>query len=170
MSEVGLTAGETPEWEALARNAASVRMLDNSDDEIFQLLAFELDGAPYAVPVERVRQIIRMRPITQVPGFPEDVRGVISIRGEIIQVVDLRRRLGVEPIEPTRGSRIIVASTSSGEATGMIVDSVREVMRVSAEAIRPATGSESGAIENLCARGDQFVSVIQLDRVLSIDA
>jgi purine-binding chemotaxis protein CheW len=170
MSEVELPEGETPAWDALARNAASVRTQDDSVDGARQLLAFELDGAPYAVPVERVREIVRMRPVTLVPRFPDDVRGVISLRGEIIQVVDLRRRLGVEPVAPTRRTRIIVASTSTGDAAGMIVDSVREVMRVPREAIRPEDGSESGAIESLCACEEQFVSVVELDRVLSIDA
>ncbi len=102
MSEVDLSAEETPEWEALARNAASAGTEGDRADEICQLLAFELDGAPYAVPVERVREIVRMRPVTKVPRFPEDVQGVISLRGEIIQVVDLRRRLGVEAAESTR--------------------------------------------------------------------
>jgi purine-binding chemotaxis protein CheW len=170
MSEPKPTMGDTPTWDALARNAANVRTQGESTDELCQLLAFELDGAPYAVPVERVREIVRMRPVTPVPRFPVDVRGVISLRGEIIQVIDLRRRLGVEPAEPTRRTRIIVATTSTGDAAGMLVDSVRSVMRVPIESIRPASGSESGAIESLFACEDQFVSVVELDQVLSIDA
>ncbi len=74
------------------------------------------------------------------------------------------------PDTPTRRTRIIVVTTSTGEAAGIIVDSVRSVMRVSRESIRPAAGSESGAIESLCACEDEFVSVVELDEVLSIDA
>jgi purine-binding chemotaxis protein CheW len=170
MSDADLTVGETPAWDALARNAANMRTQHDHVDDLCQLLSFELDGSPYAVPVERVREILRMRPVTPVPRFPEDVRGIISIRGEIMQVVDLRRRLGVEAVEPTRRTRIIVATTSTGDAAGMLVDSVRSVMRVPRESIRPAAGSESGAIESLCACEGQFVSVIELDQVLSIDA
>ena len=129
-----------------------------------------LDGSAYAVPVERVREIVRMRSVTPVPRFPADVRGVISLRGEIIELIDMRRRLGLTPIEPNRRNRIIVAYTSSGEVAAMLVDSVREVMRVPSSAIRPTAGSESGAVESLCACGDQFVSMIELDRVLTVDA
>ena len=170
MREADQAVGETQAWDALARNAANVRIQDDHVDDICQLLAFELDGAPYAVPVERVREIVRLRPVTPVPRFPDDVRGVISLRGEIIQVVDLCRRLGIEPAAPTRRTRIIVVTTGTGDAAGLIVDSVRSVMRVSRESIRPAVGSESGAIESLCACEDEFVSVVELDEVLSIDA
>ena len=170
MHEADPVAGETPAWDALARNAANMRIQDDQLDDICQLLAFELDGAPYAVPVERVREIVRLRPITPVPQYPDDVRGVISLRGEIIQVVDLCRRLGVAPVAPTRRTRIIVVTTGTGDAAGIIVDSVRSVMRVSREWIRPVAGSESGAIESLCACEDEFVSVVELDEVLSIDA
>ena len=170
MSESNLPAGETPEWDALARNAASMEAQGDQIAELCQLLAFELDGSAYAVPVERVREIVRMRPVTRVPRFPDDVRGVISLRGEIIQVIDLRRRLGVGSIEPTRRTRIIVATTKTGDAAGMLVDSVREVIRVPDEEILPATGSDSGAIQALCKREGRFVSVLELDQVLSIDA
>jgi purine-binding chemotaxis protein CheW len=170
MSESNLTAGEAQAWDALAREAASAGTEAAAIDEIRQLLAFELDGTAYAVPVEQVTEIVRMRPVTPVPRFPEDVLGVISLRGEIVELIDLRRRLGLAPTSPTRRSRIIVASNSAGEVAGMLVDSVREVLRIPSEAIRPAAGSESSAVEGLCAVGDQFVSMIELDRVLTVDA
>jgi purine-binding chemotaxis protein CheW len=111
-----------------------------------------------------------MRPVTPVPRISECVRGVVSLRGEIIEVIDMRRRLGLDPIEPTRRSRIIVVRSSSGDVAAILVDAVREVLRVTEDAIQPATGSESGVVESLCARGDEFVSLIELDRLLAIDA
>ena len=158
------------DWDVLARAAARKSDASDVSDEIRQLLAFDIAGTPYAVPVERVREIVRMRPLTPIPRVSEYVRGVISLRGAIIEVVDMRRRLGLDPIEPTRRTRIIVARTSSEEVAGILVDSVREVLRVTDEAFRPLTGSESSLVENLCACGDEFVSMIDLDRVLTIDA
>lgn len=167
----GQSAAEPAQWDALARAAgrAGLGETESSAEEI-QLLSFELDGAPYAVPVERVREIVRMRAITPIPRVSEDVRGVISLRGEVIEVVDLRRRLGLAPISPTRTTRIIVARDGDGCAAAILVDTVREVLRVAADQIRPTTTSESGAIESLCAVGENFVSMVELDRVLSIDA
>jgi purine-binding chemotaxis protein CheW len=161
---------ESNEWDAIARAAAERGDESAVGDDIQQLLAFEIDGTPYAMPVDRVREIVRMRPVTPVPRISEYVRGVISLRGEIIEVVDMRRRLGLDPIEPTRRTRIIVARSNSGEVAAILVDAVREVLRIKSDAIRPVSGSESSVVENLCACGDQFVSLIQLDRVLAIDA
>ena len=170
MSEGMPPTVETSEWDELARAAADKGDKVEISDEIRQLLAFDIDGTRYAMPVERVTEIVRMRPVTPVPRVSEYVRGVISMRGEIIEVVDMRRRLGLDPIEPTRRTRIIVVRTNSGEAAAILVDAVREVLRVTDEAIRPATGSESGVVESLCACGEEFVSLIELDRVLAIDA
>jgi purine-binding chemotaxis protein CheW len=138
--------------------------------DIRRLLSFELAGAPYAVPVERVREIVRMGPVTPIPRTPEDVRGVISLRGEMIELIDLGRRLGLGPTEPSRRARIIVIKTGDGEVVGLLVDTVREVLRVSAEEIQPATGSATGAVNDLCKFQDEFVSMIELDRLLTVDA
>ena len=165
MSEA--VAPQDRRWDALARDAARPPVVAGED--LLQLLTFQLDGAPYALPVERIREIVRIRPITPVPRVSSDVRGVISLRGEIVQVVDLRRRLGLEPVEPIRTSRIVVVHGGDGHVAGLLVDAVREVLSISEEAVRPGTG-ESVAIEALCVREDEFVSLVDLDRVLAVDA
>jgi purine-binding chemotaxis protein CheW len=156
-------------WEVLARQAARRRGDVAEPIDLQQLLTFALDGAPYALPVERVREIVRMRPITPVPRVPEDVRGVISLRGEIVQVVDLRRRLGLASLEPTRRSRVIVVHSADGRVAGLLVDAVTEVLSVADDALRP-TSADAGSVEALCLRDDEFVSLVDLDRVLAIDA
>jgi purine-binding chemotaxis protein CheW len=169
VSEVTTPSEEARDWDALARAAADRSGSSESLDEVRQLLSFELAGAPYAVPVERVREIVRMRPVTPVPRMPDEVRGVISLRGEMIELIDLRRRLSLGSVEPSRRTRIIVIKTSDDEVVGLLVDGVREVLRVSDEAIQPATGSDTGAVNDLCKFNDEFVSMIELDRVLTID-
>lgn len=158
------------QWERLAKAAADIGDDVRSVDDVAQLLSFELDSAPYAIPVDSVREIVRMRPITPVPRVPDSVRGVISLRGEIIEVVDICRRLNLAPIELNRRTRIIVVNLEGGQAAAILVDTVKEVLRVPREAIRPAAASDSGAIESLCAVGDRFVSLIELNRVLAIHA
>jgi purine-binding chemotaxis protein CheW len=170
VSEVGKSSDEVREWDDLARVASERGDSPESFDEIHQLLSFELAGAPYAIPVERVREIVRMRPITPVPRTAEDVRGVISLRGEMIELIDLRCRLGLGSLEPSRRTRIIMTKTGDDQVVGLLVDAVREVLRVSAEAIQPATGSDTGAVNHLCTIRDEFVSMIELDRLLTLDA
>jgi purine-binding chemotaxis protein CheW len=157
-------------WEDLARRAGEDAEPTTRGDSLRQLLSFVVGEATYAVPVESVREIVRIRPITPIPRVSRDVRGVIALRGEVVQVVDLRRRLGLESIEPTRTSRIVVVHQDDGRVTGVLVDAVREVMRVPEEAIGPPAGGESVAVEALCNHGDEFVSLVALDRVLQVDA
>jgi purine-binding chemotaxis protein CheW len=174
VSETGATnvsnAADPRHWEALARAAAQGGKEESERSLPLQLLTFELDGAPYAVPVERVREVVRIRPITRVPRVPIAVSGVISLRGEVLQLIDLRRRLSLPPVEPTRASRIIVIRYDEGRAAALLVDAVTAVLRVTEDAILPATHRESGAVDALCVRGDEFVSLINLARVLEIDA
>jgi purine-binding chemotaxis protein CheW len=157
-------------WDDLARSVRNTETGDERPEELRQLLTFRVDSTPYAVPVERVREIVRIRPITPVPRVPLEVRGVISLRGEIIEVVDLRRRLDLQPAELGRSARIIVVSSETGRVAGILVDTVREVLRVPEETISPTSSGDSSAVEALCLRGEEFVSLIDLDRILQIDA
>ena len=129
-----------------------------------------LAGSPYAVPVERVREIVRLREITEVPRVPNWVLGVVALRGEVVQVVDLRMRLGLATGDVSRSSRIIVLHGDDERITGVLVDAVEQVLRVEEESISPATGSDSGAVSELCVRDGDFISIIDLDRVLELRA
>jgi purine-binding chemotaxis protein CheW len=173
MSDAGSPGAAAPgseNWDDLARAAGSVVPEGEQHEDLRQLLTFEVDSTPYAVPVERVREIVRIRPITPIPRVPAEVRGVISLRGEIVEVVDLRRRLNLEPADPVRSTRIIVVHGEDGRVAGILVDAVCEVSRVSEDAFRPVSGAETGSVESLCVRGEEFVSLIDLDRVLQINA
>ncbi len=166
----GAVVGATAAWEALARSASEGHVESDAQDRSCQLLAFDLRGAAYAVPMESVREIVRLRPITPIPRVPDQIRGVISLRGEIVQVIDVRRRLGMPPGEPTRASRILLVRGGDGTAAGLLVDAVTEVLRVPEDALRPPVPGESAAVEAMCQRGDQFVSVIALEKLLDVYA
>jgi len=168
-----MSAGEavatSADWERLARGAAS-RPDAESDFELRrELLTFRLADTPYAVPVERVREIVRVYEITPVPRVPDWVRGVVALRGEVVQVVDLRMRIGLSASEPSRRSRIIVLHGDDDAVTGMLVDEVQDVLRALEGSIRPATGSDVYSVSELCERDGDFVSIIELDRVLGCD-
>ena len=134
------------------------------------MLTFRVGGTPYAVPVESVREIVRIRPITPIPRISSHVRGAISLRGEIIQVLDLRLRLGLPAAEITRSSRIVVIHADDERVAGILVDAVDEVLRVTEGEILPSAAGDAGTVDSLCVRGDQFVSLIDLERALDVDA
>lgn len=156
------------DWESLARSAGARHPAAAVADAEHQLLAFELAGGRYALPVERVREIARLRPVTPVPRTPPDVLGVVSLRGEIVQVVDLARRLGVESA-PGPAGRIVVVYAGDAGVAGLRVERVTEVMRVPETGLRPAA-ADAGVVEALCRRGESFVSLLDLEKVLDLDA
>jgi purine-binding chemotaxis protein CheW len=173
MSATG--TGSTPaegraDWQSLARAAAGGGEEQGEFDLLRELLTFRLADSPYAIPVERVREIVRLRTVTPVPRVPACVLGVIALRGEIVQVVDLRMRLGLDTPEHSRSSRVIVLHGDDDRVTGVLVDQVREVLRIDEESIRPTAAAEGGSVSELCVRGDEFISIIDLDRVLDLDA
>jgi purine-binding chemotaxis protein CheW len=135
-----------------------------------RLVVFRIDGAPYAIAVERVREIVRPRPITPVPRLPEAVVGVISLRGQVLQVVDLRRRLGLAAAAGAPRGRIVVAHDGDGRVAGLLVDAVEEVAAVAEDAFCAVPGGAPGVVERLFRRAGRFVSVVDLDRVMDVDA
>ena len=131
-------AGSEVRWDELARGAADAAAGQDGEARAReQLLTFTLDGAPYAIPVDRVREIVRLRPITSVPRVPSDVLGVISLRGEIVQVIDLRRRLGLRAGSPLARARIVIVREDEGGAAGLLVDGVDDVFALEPDLRRP---------------------------------
>lgn len=165
MSE-GEALGAGNDWVSLARTAALGGRADEAPVILRELLVFLLGESQYSIPVERVREIVRMRSITPVPRVPSEVRGVIALRGEVVQVVDLRMCLGLPSPEAGRRTRIIVLHGEDDRVTGVLVDAVREVVRVPEDDVRPATGGEGVAVSELFLAEDDFVSILDLDRVL----
>jgi len=155
-------------WEELARAASSHRSSPATAEALRQLLCMGVDGAPYAVPVENVREIVRVRPITPIPRAASAVRGVISLRGEILQVIDLRLRLRLAAVAPARSNRIVVVQVEDGRVAGVLVDEVREVLRVPESAIGAPVAADAGIVAALCANGGQFVSIVDPERLLEV--
>ena len=165
-----MSVSQLPEqagWEELAR-VADASAEAGPEAQRLELVTFELDGDVYALPVEQVREIVRLRPITPVPRVPAAVCGVISLRGDVAQVIDLRRCLGMPAIAPTRASRIIVLQRDEGAFAGLLVDAVHDVLRIDANATRPSPTGESEGVVALYSRRGEFVSLLDLDRVLEL--
>lgn len=101
-----------------------------------QLVSFKTENEEFGVNVEEVQEIIRLPEITRVPQAPFFVEGVINLRGDILPVIDLRKRFDLEATKKTNATRIVVVNVD-GKTTGIIVDSVSEVLRLPQDSIEP---------------------------------
>jgi len=101
-----------------------------------QFVIFHLQEEEYAVTIQSVKEIIRLPEIVRVPRAPSYVEGVINIRGNILPVINLRLKLNLPDRESDDRSRIVVVDMN-GVSTGLIVDAVREVRKISADQIAP---------------------------------
>ncbi len=108
-----------------------------ASDALVQLCTFRIGAEDYAIDIMRVREIIRPLPITPVPRAPAFIEGVVRLRGEVIPVLDVRKRLGVLAKAPTRKSRFLIVNVA-GRRIGLVVDEVCEVLRLPRSEIRPA--------------------------------
>lgn len=102
-----------------------------------QLVVFSLGNEEFGVDINEVNSIIKMTPITRIPNAQSFIEGVINLRGRIIVVVDLAKKLGLPGKERDKDTRIIVVETNEN-MVGMIVDHSREAIRVSEDQIEPA--------------------------------
>lgn len=105
-------------------------MFDSSKEGEFCLLVFNLCEEEFGIFVEDVRQVIKPQQMHPLPKVTDFIQGVINIRGHIITVMDLRRRLGILPREKDFAANRIIISRVHGINVGLLVDSVKEVVRL----------------------------------------
>jgi purine-binding chemotaxis protein CheW len=139
--------------------------------ELIQLVSFKLDNEEYGIEVLKVREIIRMIPITHMPNTPHYVEGIINLRGKIIPVVSMRKKFGLMELDNTTQTRIVVMDIS-GELMGFVVDSVSEVIRISGSEIQPPPNVVSGGIDQECITGvinqaERLLVLLDLERLFS---
>lgn len=131
-----------------------------------ELLVFTLAGEPYAVQLDTIREIISPPPITLVPRAARDVLGVCSVRGLLVTVVDLRRRLSLPERPVGRKTRILLSSTGDEDTVGLLVDEVKNVVRLAdadMEVAQTVLGGEVSEHVMAIARPDPETVLVLLD-------
>jgi len=151
--------------------AAANLQSDKATEERMQLVSFILDKEEYGVEVLKVREIIRMPNITRVPNTPAYVEGVINLRGKVIPIISLRKRFSLDDEEVDNRTRIMVMDMTN-ELTGFIVDSVAEVIRITADEIQPAPPVVTGGVDQeylsgVINREDRLLVLLDLERLFS---
>ncbi len=139
-------------------------------------LTFTLHDEEYGIGILKVKEIIGMMPITTVPKTPDYVKGVINLRGKVIPVADLRLKFGMEPMDYTERTCIIVVEISgAGKKVhmGIVVDSVSEVLNIKAGDIEdtPNFGSrlDTDYILGMAKAGGGIKILLDIDEILNID-
>lgn len=161
-----------------------VRQRIESQREVSSSNQAKMEGAPleylwirlaqedYVIPLKEVEEVVRLFPITFVPRAPTWVRGIISLRGEMIPIVDLKKRMGFSCETP--GQRIVVCF-SGEDRCGFLVDEVKGVVRVGEESrqeIPPGIEEGKGKVflKGLVRRNTMLFGELDLKKIISSDA
>lgn len=140
------------------------------NDPTRQYVLFHVGSEEYGVPISRVSSIIRYEEVTPVPRAPAAVQGVIDLRGRVIPVVDLGKRLFGTAFVPKAGARIIVAEAEGG-SVGLSVDAANEVAAFRPEDLMPAPAAALpadivDAFEAVVHHEQRLIILLDLDRIL----
>jgi len=161
MSEVHSNAYETEVGAAL-----------RSDEG--QVVVFKLAEEEFGVEIDTVQEIVRLPEITPVPGSPDFVAGICNLRGNVLPVIDTRLRFGMGARERTDQNRLLVVETG-GTQSSLIVDNMREVMRMSQSLVEPpplvCRGVDREFLSGIVKidEGKRLILMLDLDEVVALD-
>ena len=137
------------------------------------IVGFEVGRETYGVPITSLHEIVRVPEITAVPDAPDYMEGVINLRGKIVSVIDLRKRLGEKKVTTTRRNRILVVE-HKGRLSGLIVDSATEVLKIPASDFEPSpTTLQEGRLNCVTGLGKykgRLIVLLDMTRVLDLGA
>ena len=119
---------------------------------VSEYLAFRVAHEAYALPLASVREILKLGAITEVPRAPKDVLGVVSVRGRVTTVLDLRKRLRMPAAESTKHARVLLVDAGP-EVLGLLVDEVLQVYRLRDEEIEVAGVTQGDLSEHVLGIG-----------------
>lgn len=136
--------------------------------EDFHLVTFNL-GEAYGVPIYQVQEIVRVGAITMVPNAPSYMEGVISLRGRVLPVLNLRKRLKLSAKDTSKASRIVVTEIAD-KVIGLLVDAVSHVIKVPAEHVETAPEEvleiDTDFITGVAKLKDRLIILLDLEKLL----
>ena len=141
-------------------------------EELLQIVSFRVGEEEFGLDILRVQEIIRMQDLTRVPHSPAFVDGVINLRGKVLPIISLRKRFGMHEQAHGKDTRIVVLEIQN-MVLGFIVDSVSEVLRISASAIAPPPRLGKVGREFVAGVGkleDRLLILLDVDCILGAPA
>jgi purine-binding chemotaxis protein CheW len=135
-----------------------------------QVVSFSLDLEEFGVDILKVQEIVKLQKIARVPRSPDFVEGVINLRGNVIPVIDLRKKFGLSAVERTGQNRIIVFNLRE-KMVGVLVDRVEKVLRISEDQIEAppdlGAGVNQAFIEGIGKLGPDLITLVDIEAMLS---
>lgn len=142
----------------------------SNDNPILRWVTFRLENEKYGINVMQVQEVLRVTEIAAVPGAPDYVLGIINLRGNVVTVIDTRKRFGLNSIAMDDATRIVIIEADE-QVVGILVDSVAEVVDLRVSEIEPApnVGSEDNAkfIQGVASQDGELLIIIDLNRLLT---
>jgi purine-binding chemotaxis protein CheW len=140
--------------------------------DLKQFISFSIGEEEYGLELLRVKEVIRIREITWLPKAPSFVKGIINLRGDVIPIIDLRDKFGLEAKEATAMTRVIVVEVE-GRMIGMVVDSASQVVRIPADQIDPPPpmlgGFSQEFITGVGKLDDKLIILLNTDAILTME-
>ena len=141
-------------------------------EDMKQFISFSVGDEEYGLELLRVKEVIRVKEITWLPKAPSFVKGIINLRGDVIPIIDLRDRFGLEAREETDATRVIVAEVEE-RLVGMVVDSASQVVRISiAQIDSPPPVLDKFSHELIAGVGkvgDRLIILLQAEAILTVE-
>ena len=143
----------------------------DEDEGLMQIVGFGISKERFGVNILSVQEIIRSTEVTSVPNSPSFVEGVINLRGDIVPVIDLRKRLDLFKSENAGDRNWILILRIGNHVAGFIVDEVNKVLKVSEDSIDPPPGIVIAGLENqyiqgVCEIDNNLVIILDFESVL----
>lgn len=144
--------------------------------DTIQMVSFKLEGELFGVDILMVQEIIKQVPITAIPDAPDFIAGVINLRGRIIPIIDLRKRLNLKADHqvPAQDAWTLILN-AAGRVTGFIVDQVVRVHKVPVGAIQPTAETASSSIQGdylsgFCKVEEQpAMAILDFNRIIAVE-
>lgn len=133
---------------------------------------FTVGSTHYAIPALQIQQVELLEPVTRVPDAPAFIDGVVYLRGQVVPVMNLRRRFGLEPAPQELSHRLIVVQHGA-RVVGLAVDSARDFVSIAPDALQPAPETLAGPgqpAEAVAQVKDRLVVILNLARLLEPEA
>ncbi len=144
--------------------------IQGDGNPLSQWVTFSLEDETYGINVMQVQEVLKMTEIAPVPGAPDYVIGIINLRGNVVTVVDTRKRFGLMPQEPTESTRIVIIEANK-QVVGILVDSVAEVVELDSDEIEtaPTVGNDetSKYIQGVYSHDKKLIILVDLNKFLS---
>lgn len=145
--------------------------MKKEEERITQYIVIKIDNEQYGIDIKYIDNIVRMGKITRVPKVQRYFKGVINLRGEVIPVMDLRVKFGIEEMKETKDTRIIILKLDKQSTVGIIVDAVREVVslrEIDMEKVTANTAdSRTQYISVIGKHENELISIINIINLVS---